>query len=77
MFHLSRIGFRLCHTVILLGLVACAGEIVEEGYYHPDSRAAEAWQDEHAGDDENPGPNAPGYSDPDAEDSLSPYIGAH
>ncbi|MBT4146687.1 MAG: hypothetical protein HOE45_07415 [Gammaproteobacteria bacterium] len=46
--------------------------MIEEGYYDPDSRAAEAWRDEHTGNGENPGPNSPGYTGPGGEYSLYP-----
>ena len=77
MFQASKITFRLCFAVTLFGLVGCTGEMIEEGYYDPDSRAAEAWRDEHTGNGENPGPNSPGYTGPDGEYSLYPDNDPH
>ena len=73
MFNLYQFSIRLSVAALLLGLAACAGgETVEEGYYNPDSPAARAWEDEHTGDDENLGPNSPGYTGPDGEFSMYP-----
>ena len=72
MFHLYRLIIGLPVAVLLLGLAGCAGEYVEEGYQNPDSPAAKAWRDEHTGDDENLGPNSPGYVGPDGEFSMYP-----
>lgn len=58
-------------AIIGVGLTGCAGEeVIESGYYDPDSRAARAWRDENTGEGENPGPNSPGYVGPDGEYSL-------
>jgi hypothetical protein len=51
--------------------------MIEEGYYDSDSRAAEAWRDEHTGNGENPGPNSPGYTGPDGQYSLYPDNDPH
>ena len=77
MFYIPGFTIKLSITVFLIGLFGCAGEIIEEGYYNPDSPAAEAWRDEHTGDDENLGPNAPGYLGPDGEFSVYPDIDPH
>ena len=74
---LSKISLIVFLAVILPGLAGCAGEMIEEGYYNPDSRAAEAWRDEHTGDGENPGPNSPGYTGPDGQYSLYPDNDPH
>ena len=77
MFPISRVVLNFSMIIILLGLVGCAGEMIEEGYYDPDSRAAEAWRDEHTGGGENLGPNSPGYTGPDGEYSLYPDNDPH
>ncbi|WP_221894750.1 hypothetical protein [Bathymodiolus japonicus methanotrophic gill symbiont] len=55
MFDLSKFILKASLSFTLLGLAGCAGEIIEEGFYDPDSRAAEAWRDEHTGGGEEPG----------------------
>ena len=78
MFNIPGVTIRLSTAVFLFGLFGCTGgEIIEEGYYNPDSPAAEAWRDEHTGNDENLGPNAPGYLGPDGEFSVYPDIDPH
>ena len=79
MFNIPGFTIRLTTAVFLFGLFGCTGGggIIEEGYYNPDSPAAEAWRDEHTGDDENLGPNAPGYLGPDGEFSMYPDIDPH
>lgn len=78
MFYFSKIILKLSVVAVLLALVGCAGgEVIEEGYYNPDSRAARAWRDEHTGDGSNPGPNDPGYTGPDGEYSLYPDNDPH
>ena len=71
MFYLPRFTIRFSVAVLLLGLAGCAGEVIEKGYYNSDSPAAEAWRDENTGNDENLGPNSPGYLGPGGE--YSPY----
>ena len=77
MFQISRLSLAVFLAITLLGLVGCASEMIEEGYYNPDSRAAEAWRDEHTGNGENPGPNSPGYTGPDGQFSLYPDDDPH
>lgn len=78
MFYTSRFTIKLSTCVFLLGLFGCTGgEIIEEDYYNPDSPAAEAWRDEHTGNNENLGPNAPGYLGSDGEFSIYPDIDPH
>ena len=68
--HLPR---KLLLTVLFLGLAGCA-----EGYYAEDpnlpgdSPYEKAYLDEHSGNDENLGPNSPGYIGPDGEFSMYP-----
>lgn len=74
--------FRTVYTLALIAslsaLTGCAGgEVIEEGYYNPDSRAARAWRDEHTGNGDNPGPNSPGYTGPGGEYSLYPDSDPH
>ncbi|WP_428356967.1 hypothetical protein [Methyloprofundus sp.] len=77
MLHISRQMLNAVLICSLLGLTGCAGEMIEEGYYDPDSRAAEAWRDEHTGNGENLGPNSPGYTGPDGQYSLYPDDDPH
>ncbi len=78
MFYILWFIIRLSPLIFLLGLAGCAGgEYIEEGYYDPYSPAAEAWRDEHTGNNENLGPNAPGYLGPDGEFSMYPDIDPH
>ena len=77
MLQISKFSLTVFLAVTLTGLVGCAGEMIEEGYYNPDSRAAEAWRDEHTGNGENPGPNSPGYTGPDGQYSLYPDDDPH
>ena len=77
MFNIHRFSIKLSSVFFLFGLFGCAGEIIEEGYYNSDSPAAEAWRDEHTGDNENLGPNAPGYLGSDGEFSIYPDIDPH
>jgi len=77
MFNLLRFILKIFVVVCMLGLAGCAGEIIEEGYYDPDSPEAAAWRDEQHGDDANLGPNAPGYLGPDGEYSLYPDSDPH
>ncbi len=73
MFYLKRFTITITTAVLIFGLVGCAGETIEEeGFYNPDSPAARAWEDEHTGDDENLGPNSPGYTGPNGEYSVFP-----
>ena len=74
---IAEFTIRLSTAVFLVGLFGCTGEIIEEGYYNPDTPTAKAWRDEHTGDDENLGPNAPGYLGPDEEFSMSPDDDPH
>ena len=60
MFNYSNWILKISAVAMLSGLAGCAGEMIEEGYYDPDSRAARAWRDENTGDGENTGPNSPG-----------------
>ena len=68
MFYLAKFTIRLSMLVSFLSLAACAGgEVVEEGFLTPGSRSDEIWREERTGEDENLGPNAPGYLGPGGE----------
>lgn len=77
MSYVSKFVLSVFLAASVFGLTGCVGEMIEEGYYDPDSRAAEAWRDEHTGNGENPGPNSPGYTGPDGQYSLYPDNDPH
>lgn len=77
MLSLTKFSTRLSVAVFLLGLAGCTGTIIEEGYYDSDSPAAEAWRDKNTGNDENMGPNSPGYLGSDGEFSMYPDDDPH
>ena len=73
MFYLARFTIKLSVFVFLLGLAGCAGgEVVEEGYLVPGSRADEIYREERTGDYKDLGPNAPGYLGPGGEYQVYP-----
>lgn len=63
---------------LLPGLQGCADEyMLAEDNLPPDSPYEKAWLDEHSGNDENLGPNSPGYIGPDGEFSIYPDSDPH
>jgi hypothetical protein len=58
-------------TIVMAG---CATEYVGDGEDLPNTPYEEAWVDEHTGDDENLGPNSPGYLGVDGEYQTVPMI---
>ena len=63
---------KLFFTVLIFVLTACAGGYYTEEGYLADSPYEKAYLDEHSGNDENLGPNSPGYIGPDGEFSMYP-----
>lgn len=73
---------KLFFTVLLSVLTGCAGGYyAEEDYFadtpYQDSPYEKAYLDEHSGNDEDLGPNSPGYIGPDGEFSMYPDSDPH
>ncbi len=72
--HLQKFLILAC----FLSILGCSsGYEVERGFYDPDSPAGKAWLDEHTGNNENLGPNSPGYIGPEGEYSIYPENDEH
>lgn len=73
---------KLFFTALLFVLMGCAGGYYAEEDYltdtpYEDSPYEKAYLDEHSGNDENLGPNAPGFIGPDGEFSMYPDSDPH
>ena len=66
----TQLLFVVC--VLLVGVTGCAAEYVGNGEDLPNTPYEKAWVDEHTGNDENLGPNSPGYLGPDGEYNMYP-----
>lgn len=73
---------KLFPVVVAFALKGCGwGYYAEEDYLadtpYEDSPYEKAYLDEHSGNDENLGPNSPGYIGPDGEFSMYPDSDPH
>lgn len=79
---LKPIRYKLFLIMLVFVLKGCAGGYYAEEDYladtpYDDSPYEKAYLDEHSGNDENLGPNSPGYIGPDGEFSMYPDSDPH
>ncbi len=68
----TKVLSLLSATLAVFALSGCSGDLIAEEEAYPDASYNKAWVDENTGNDENLGPNSPGYLGPDGEYSLYP-----